>query len=101
MFLIIVTPQQINLYNNTYTTDIELSSVECRDTDNVIVNCPFTDGTVGTPVFNDSAITCSNVVKQVRGHQPPSCWNLVFTAGATPTCSNVVKHVRGHQPPSF
>jgi len=74
MFLIIVTPQQINLYNNTYTTDIELSSVECRDTNNVIVNCPFTDGTVGTPVF---------------------------TAGATPTCSNVVKQVRGYQPPSF
>ena len=69
-FYIIVTPQQINLYNNTYTTDIGLSSVECRDTNNVIVNCPFTDGNISRPVF--TADSCSNVVKQVRGHHPPS-----------------------------
>lgn len=64
--MISVAPSPIDLYNNTYTIDIGLSTVECRDSAGNNITCTFPTGSVPAPTYNIRTATCQNVVTQVR-----------------------------------
>ncbi|CAC5424958.1 TCTN1_3 [Mytilus coruscus] len=61
-----VAPFEIDLYNNTYTIDIGLSTVQCRDSTGNNITCNFPTGSVPAPTYNTSTATCQNVVTQVE-----------------------------------
>ncbi|VDI77877.1 tectonic-1/3 [Mytilus galloprovincialis] len=61
-----VAPSPIDLYNNTYTIDIGLSTVQCRDSAGNNITCTFPTGSVPAPTYNTVTSTCQNVVTQVN-----------------------------------
>lgn len=63
--MISVAPSPIDLYNNTYTIDIGLSTVQCRDSAGNNITCTFPTGSVPAPTYNTVTSTCQNVVTQV------------------------------------
>lgn len=52
----------LNLYNNSYTMNIELDTVECQDIEGVTIDCLFNGDPPG-PTYSNGV--CSNVVLRV------------------------------------
>ncbi|XP_063398694.1 tectonic-1-like isoform X4 [Mytilus trossulus] len=75
-----VAPSPIDLYNNTYTIDIGLSTVQCRDSAGNNITCPFPTGSVPAPTYNTGTSTCQNVVTQVKYEMTYDGTNGISTA---------------------
>ncbi|XP_076116291.1 tectonic-1-like isoform X1 [Mytilus galloprovincialis] len=75
-----VAPSPIDLYNNTYTIDIGLSTVQCRDSAGNNITCTFPTGSVPAPTYNTVTSTCQNVVTQVEYEMTYDGTNGISTA---------------------